>query len=96
MHLSNFFTLSNFIVMERPGRVVGVGDFEDYLRELEKKLPYFYYRGMEKLEDISIFTVESEKAEAKIYLVSVINIGISSTMIRRFSQGRKEHKIFSA
>ncbi|BAT71348.1 nicotinate-nucleotide adenylyltransferase [Thermosulfidibacter takaii ABI70S6] len=78
------FTLSNFIVMERPGRVVGVGDFEDYLRELEKKLPYFYYRGMEKLEDISIFTVESEKAEAKIYLVSVINIGISSTMIRRF------------
>ncbi len=78
------FTMTNFIVMERPGKVVGPGDFEDYLKELEGRFPFFYYRGHERLDDVHIFTVESEKQESRIYLTPVISVGISSTMIRRF------------
>ncbi len=77
------FTLTNFIVMERPGRIISTGDLEDYLRELERRLPVFYYRGVEKVEDVHIFTVESEKMESKIYLVPVVNVAISSTLVRR-------------
>ncbi len=78
------FTMTNFVVMERPGKVVGPGDFEEYLKELERKLPYVYYRGHEQLDDIHIYTLESEKMESKIYLMPVISVDISSTMIRRF------------
>ncbi len=77
------FTMTNFIVMERPGRVVGPGDLDDYLKELERTLPCFSYRGSERVGDVYIFTVESEKMESRIYLTPVIGVSISSTMIRR-------------
>ncbi len=86
------FTMTNFIVMERPGRIVGAGDFEDYLRELETRLPFVIYRGCEKLDEISIFTLESEKMESKIYLTPVIHIDISSTMIRKYIREGKSIK----
>ncbi len=83
------FTMSNFIVMERPGRIVGPGDMEDYLRELEGRFPCFSFVGSDVVEDVHVFVVESEKNESRIYLTPVVNVAISSTMVRRMMrQGR--------
>ena len=86
---NRLFELSNFIVMERPERIVGVTEFENYLKELETKLPSFVLKSMDFLNETYIFEVEANGKESFIYLTPVVNIGVSATMIRkRVKSGR--------
>ena len=83
------FRYAHFIVMKRAGRETTLEELEDYLEEFHRRFSQveFYYHG--KLEDIQIFTVHCEGFESRIYLTPVVNIGISSTGIRkRVSKGK--------
>ncbi len=80
---------ARFIVMKRAGREVTVEELEDYLEEFHRRFPQveFYYHG--KLGDVQIFTVHVDGFDSRIYLTPVVNIGISSTGIRkRVSKGK--------
>jgi len=83
------FKLTNFIVMERPGKVVGVTEFEGYLRELETRFDELRLRASDSINEIHIFELEVGDVDCRIFLTPVINVDISSTMIRkRIKSGR--------
>ncbi len=77
------FRYAQFVVMERAGRVLSIEEMEDYLNEFHARFPEveFYHQG--KVGDLHVFTVQGEGFDSKIYLTPVVNIGISSTGIRR-------------
>ncbi len=83
------FKLTNFVVMERPGKVVGVTEFEGYLRELETKFEGLRLRASDSIDGTYIFELDVEDVESRIFLTPVISVDISSTMIRkRVKSGR--------
>ena len=77
------FKYADFVVMERAGREVALEELEDYLAEFHGRFSQveFYYHG--KVEDVQIFYVQGEGFESRLYLTPVVNIGISSTGIRK-------------
>ncbi len=77
------FRFADFVVMRRAGREVTVEELEDYLEEFHGSFSQveFYYQG--KLEDLQIFSIHGEGFDSRIYLTPVVNIGISSTGIRK-------------
>ncbi len=77
------FHYAHFVIMERVGRKVTFEELEDYLREFHIRFPQveFYYQG--KVGDLHIFIAQGEGFESSLYLTPVVNIGISSTGIRR-------------
>ncbi len=88
----DIFKLTNFIVMERPERIVGVTEFENYLKELETKFDGLRLKASDSIDGTYIFELEVEDNESKIFLTPVISIGISSTMIRKRVRSGKSIK----
>ena len=83
------FSLTNFVVVERPGRIVGVGEFEAYLEELEAKFPSFSVKSRESFDEMYVFDVESKGVERAVYLTPVVGVDVSSTLVRkRVKEGR--------
>jgi len=77
------FRYAHFVIMERAGRKVTFEELEDYLKEFHTRFPQaeFYYQG--KVGDLHVFMAQGEGFESSLYLTPVVNIGISSTGIRR-------------
>ncbi len=77
------FRYAHFVIMERAGRKVTFEELEDYLKEFYTRFPQveFYYQG--KVGDLHVFMAQGEGFESSLYLTPVVNIGISSTGIRR-------------
>ena len=80
---AELFRYAHFIVMKRAGREVSVEELEDYLDEFHRRFPQVEFYNQGKLEDVQIFSVHGEGFDSRIYLTPVVNIGISSTGIRK-------------
>jgi len=62
---------------------VSVEELEDYLDEFHRRFPQVEFYNQGKLEDVHIFSVHGEGFDSRVYLTPVVNIGISSTGIRK-------------
>lgn len=77
------FEYTNFVIMERTGKELSSEELDDYLKEFQESYPTvsFYHEG--SLDGITLFWAEGDGFRSKLYLTPVVNIGISSTGIRR-------------